>query len=254
MHDVIVLLGINFLFYFFLHTISINCNKVLINHNAKFLIYWWQIFGVISHELGHYFFCKLFKHKVLKVVLYSPQANGTLGYVEHSYNRRSLFERVGNVFIGIAPVISGIFFSTLLTLLMWPDDGFVRLVSVTHTLIVGNGFSGYFELQPLLLRHYWQVFSEQPFKLAIWLYLLGSIVNHLTPSKADLEGARQGVVPFMFLLSVIVYLFGPEIIQFATWVLTLLISMFLSVVFVILFVQLVSLIIVKLLYTKGQGK
>ncbi len=61
--------------------------------------------GVIIHEFGHASFALLFRHHVDKVQLLNIHyANtGTLGSVEHSWNQRSIYQRLGNFFIGIAP-------------------------------------------------------------------------------------------------------------------------------------------------------
>ena len=60
--------------------------------------------GVVIHELSHLFFCLIFQHKIMKVNLFSPQEDGTLGMVQHSYDSRNIFHRIGNFFIGSAPV------------------------------------------------------------------------------------------------------------------------------------------------------
>ena len=39
--------------------------------------------------------------------LFRPGRDGTLGYVEHAYNRRSLYQSVGNFFIGTGPIWFG---------------------------------------------------------------------------------------------------------------------------------------------------
>ena len=40
--------------------------------------------GVAVHELSHAFFCVVFLHKIKKLVLFSPEEDGTLGYVNHT--------------------------------------------------------------------------------------------------------------------------------------------------------------------------
>lgn len=61
--------------------------------------------GVIIHEFGHAFFAIIFRHHVDQVQLLNVHyANtGTLGSVQHSWNQRSIYQRLGNFFIGIAP-------------------------------------------------------------------------------------------------------------------------------------------------------
>ncbi len=73
--------------------------------------------GTPVHELGHAFFCLLFGHKITKIKLFSPNAkDGSLGSVEHSYNPRNIYQRIGNFFIGAGPLIFG---STIIFLLIW---------------------------------------------------------------------------------------------------------------------------------------
>lgn len=61
--------------------------------------------GVPAHELGHAFMCVLFGHRVTAINLFSPEGpSGVLGYVSHSWNTRSPYQRIGCFFIGIAPL------------------------------------------------------------------------------------------------------------------------------------------------------
>lgn len=61
--------------------------------------------GVAIHELGHAAFAFLFHHKVTHVQLlnFHYAATGNLGSVEHSWNQKSIYQRLGNFFIGLAP-------------------------------------------------------------------------------------------------------------------------------------------------------
>ena len=64
--------------------------------------------GTPIHELGHALFCVIFRHRITKIEFFKPDpVSGTLGYVEHKWNRHNLWQVLGNFFIGVGPVILG---------------------------------------------------------------------------------------------------------------------------------------------------
>ena len=78
--------------------------------------------GTPIHELGHAVMCKLFGHKIVKMKLWSPRAeNGVYGYVNHSYSRRNLWARFGNLFIGMGPLFSGLGVTVFMLWLCFPS-------------------------------------------------------------------------------------------------------------------------------------
>lgn len=82
--------------------------KLQLSSGGKVLVYFFGIIGVPIHEFSHYLFCLIFKHRVDKVKLFAPDwKTGNLGYVSHSYNRRSIYQSFGQVFISLAPMIVG---------------------------------------------------------------------------------------------------------------------------------------------------
>ena len=65
--------------------------------------------GTPIHELGHLLQCFIWGHRVTRVrFLQLKSPNGVLGYVEHQYNPGSIYQQIGNFFIGIGPIFSGI--------------------------------------------------------------------------------------------------------------------------------------------------
>ena len=68
------------------------------------------ILGTPLHELSHYVMCLIFKHNIVRVELFRPSSckvDGVLGFVSHSFNKNSLYQQIGNFFIGIAPLVFG---------------------------------------------------------------------------------------------------------------------------------------------------
>ena len=78
----------------------------LFGHRLQLILFAWL--GTIVHEGSHAVACVLFGHRVHRIRWFDPQAtNGSLGSVEHSYRRGSLYQQVGNVVIGLAPLLAG---------------------------------------------------------------------------------------------------------------------------------------------------
>lgn len=145
--------------------------------------------GVMVHELSHAGFCLLFGHTITDMRLFSPQEDGTLGYVSHRYNPRNFYHQIGNFFIGTGPIWGG-------AVLLWVLSCWLLPESVTS----GN------KSLPLQMLEFMKMFFTLNFWGSwqgwLWLYLAFTITLHITLSPPDLKGALTG---FCFLLFVIVF-------------------------------------------------
>ena len=112
--------------------------------------------GVMIHEIGHAIFCLIFRHKIVEMKLFSPEEDGTLGYVNHSYNPNSFYQRIGNFFIGTGPIWFGVAVLCLISWLLLPNE---------------MQISDFFSL------NFWRRWQSY-----IWLYLALTIASHITLS------------------------------------------------------------------------
>ena len=150
--------------------------------------------GVMLHELGHAFFCLVFRHKIIEMKLFAPDDNGTLGYVLHTYNPNSLYQKIGNFFIGTGPVWGGLAALVLLSRLLLPSamlEGNSAMEQIQHF------FSG------LATLAFWK--SRQSW---LWIYLSLTIVSHITLSTPDLKGAGDGFIMIVLTVLLVNLLFG----------------------------------------------
>jgi hypothetical protein len=163
--------------------------------------------GVPVHETGHLLMCWLFRHKVTKVKLLDLKGkDGTLGYVKHTYNKNSLYQNMGNFFIGIGPIISANVFLILSMYLLLPGifedfTGMMLLFSSSNALgpsgfeyitgFLAGLLSGLFNLSNVSNINFW-----------IYVFLALGVASHMALSTADLKGATKGL-PALFLLLVI---------------------------------------------------
>lgn len=127
--------------------------------------------GVMIHEIGHAIFCLIFRHKIVEMKLFSPEEDGTLGYVNHSYNPNSFYQRIGNFFIGTGPIWFGVAVLSLISWLLLPNE-----------MQISNFFS-------LNFWGRWQSY--------IWLYLALTISSHITLSPPDFAGSVDGGIAIM---------------------------------------------------------
>ena len=155
--------------------------------------------GTPVHECSHALMCLIFGHKITDMKLFQVGAHdGTLGYVEHSYNQRNWYHRIGNFFIGVAPVTV---ISTLLFFLSnWLTPGMMgSFVSVNFQ---GNFFGGIGQIFTILGVYAvtWQ----------FWVYLLLAIFLslHMTMSGPDIKGSLAGMVSLLVPLLLIDIVLG----------------------------------------------
>ncbi len=149
--------------------------------------------GVMLHEFSHALFCLIFRHRIREFVLFSPQKNGTLGWVSHEWDRRSLWQNIGCFFIGVAPLVFGVLAILFLTLLLLPPHE-----ALPFPELPDGGMAGFrlqFRATFLGLCGLWvkpEILSDWRFWL--WLYAMIAIGSQITLSRADLAGAKSGVL------------------------------------------------------------
>ena len=154
-------------------------------------IKWTAWLGTPVHEFGHIFFAKIFRHRLDRVSLYAPnQITGQLGEVQHSYNRRSVYQRLGNFFIGAGPMIFGVIVLALLFYFLHPQGRLILSdAGRTSVLDLEKIFKAIFN--PAVFHYY---------RFWVFIYLSFAVASHLAPSKQDRKNMWGGFVWLIFLL------------------------------------------------------
>ncbi|MFS0777444.1 hypothetical protein ABC255_15765 [Neobacillus sp. 3P2-tot-E-2] len=159
--------------------------------------------GTPIHEFGHLIQCFIWGHRVKRVkFLQLNNPNGVLGYVEHQYNPGSMYQQIGNFFIGMGPIFSGIgalilgmyvlvpesyqTFSEYIQTRVSPD-----LHNSDYLIVIGDAIlvitKSLFTFENLLNPLFW-----------IFLLFTISISSHIALSKADINGSARGLLMIFF--------------------------------------------------------
>lgn len=171
--------------------------------------------GTPVHEIGHAAMCLIFGHKIndIKLLQFNSE-DGCMGYVEHTYNPKNIYHRIGNFFIGIGPIIFG---SLVLLLLLW--------------LLLPNTFSSYFNalnanVDELSFSSVFKVIKNGSIvlfkslissynKVGLYIFILlgWQISSHMSLSIEDMKGALDGLVFITIIITVVTlvmyYIFKP---------------------------------------------
>lgn len=94
-----------------------------------------------------------------------------LGYVNHSYNPKSFYQRIGNFFIGTGPIWFGIAVLCFVSWLLLPNE---------------------MQISSFLSMNFWGRWQSY-----VWLYFALTIASHITLSPPDLVGATDGGVAIL---------------------------------------------------------
>ncbi len=162
------------------------------------------LIGTPVHELSHAVMCLLFGHRITGMKLYSPdESNGVLGYVNHSYNRRNLYQVTGNYFIGVAPILAGTAFLYFLIRLMLPsvfaetEEYLAEFAGIAASGFSSDWFSYFFAVIGGILRSLFTV--DFGVKTVIFLVICLCVSLHMNLSGADIRGSL-GALPIIAIL------------------------------------------------------
>lgn len=164
--------------------------------------------GTPIHELSHAAMCVVFRHRITGVkLLQAAGPDGTIGYVTHAYNPDSLYQRIGNLFIGLAPLVGGslgiFLFSRILEestfkqmvqgmadnnqiFLFTDPNSWVGLLHTTLTICSGLFAAG------------------NTSSASFWFFLILAVctASHMSLSREDIRGAASGAGAMLLLIAV----------------------------------------------------
>lgn len=174
-----------------------------------------SLVGTPVHELGHAAMCLLFGHKITDMSLWRPaSSDGRLGYVTHRYSPRNPYHQIGNLFIGVGPIFSGL---AVVTLCLWA--GFPHTLSsyfASSRALVAQG-GGVFSMLVRGLGMIPQMWREAAAGgRPLWACVIAVIVilmvsQHISLSPEDIRGAARAIPLYallLLILTVVVALIG----------------------------------------------
>lgn len=136
--------------------------------------------GIVIHECSHLLIALLFGYRIDKISLIrmpdpdNPHDN-SLGYVSHSWNDRNYYQRAGNLFIGIAPVIGCSLAMAVATRYL-----------ATPVYDAWQSLAGFGS--PVASTSSW-------WQWLLWLIIMVNIsIGGFDLSKADLQNSRHGLL------------------------------------------------------------
>jgi hypothetical protein len=249
-YQILAIFGFIFIFGILLYFVSRSTRRVFVNsYNGKLDIYLTGWIGTPVHEIGHAVFCLLFGHRINEIKLFAPNSNdGSLGYVNHSYNSESLYQNIGNFFIGSGPIIFG---SLLLYALMyWLLPNFKEISSIVSSseLRDVNFFGLIHNIGSTLLvglKLIGQIFSFSnlgSLLFFIFLYVSLCISSHMQLSPPDITGMLSGlgtIIAIFLIINFITLLFGFNITNYILY-LSRFTSVLLGVFMFSLFISLIN--------------
>lgn len=211
---------------------------VFSNAIARRTYYVTAVLGVSVHELSHAIVAVLGGHRVRKISLFEfSHSHSRLGYVNHSYNPNSIYQRAALFYIGIAPIFGACAVIWLSTKFLMPDAlpllsriAQLPVVHMQHSVDVWLILDLFLKSSLATVNAVYAASSSSNFFL--WLAIVSIVSFHSVPSRADLKNASTGVgyLLAIFLIAVLLSgFFGFELVFAKVISLWFSVCMFMSV-------------------------
>ncbi|MBN1145695.1 MAG: M50 family metallopeptidase [Anaerolineales bacterium] len=173
----------------------------------NFWVYFTAI-GTVVHELGHALFAWIFGHKVIDIELFNPDPySGSLGSVSHLYNRRNIFQVIGNFFVGIGPILLGSLVIFLASRFLIGPHLFLPFSELSLDTSTLSAFDSLLAFVEEVFNNALQVFSVllnpdnyNGWQLIVFLYITLAVGAHLKLSLQDLQSAWIGFIALLGLV------------------------------------------------------
>ena len=182
------------------------CNRCFydcLGGTAFFIVRLSGIIGTPVHELSHALMCLLFGHRITKVQVFNLKKRArTLGFVEHTYNRRNLYHQMGNFFIGIAPIAVGGLAVTLFVRILtpWMYNDMMREIT---DVMAASGTGILVEAVKSVVSIFVSFFSFSNFSSWRWwlcIVFAFAISIHMEISRSDIKGGLRGLAVIAVML------------------------------------------------------
>ena len=177
--------------------------------NGRVACYASGLIGTPVHELSHALMCIIFRHKITDMKLYQmDDETGTMGYVTHSYNERSIYQKTGLFFIGVAPIIGGSLLIYLCLKWLLPTEfAEISLYLDDFSLLMQDGvsfdiFTYSFAIAKEVLFIIFTSF-DKGINCIVFLIIGACIALHMKLSGADIKGALPAIPIVAILIAVI---------------------------------------------------
>lgn len=178
----------------------------LVGRSGRILILITSIVGTPIHELGHAIMCFPFGHKIRNICLWNPKApGGVLGYVDHTYNKKNFWHRLGSLFISVGPIFLGLGVVTLIMKICFPSA-----LSEYYASAFGadRSFMGIFEILAYCVKILPSAVMDT--SMPIWAKIMGGILilcvcMHISLSPTDIKNSMEAI-PFYALICLLISL------------------------------------------------
>ena len=170
--------------------------------------------GTPIHELGHALMCILFGHRITDMSLWQPRSkDGNLGFVTHAYKKRNPYHVLGNLFIAVGPVFSGLAVIILALRLGFPAVFAAYTQSAADLAVVGSGGVSMIREGLRMLPGIVGALTAEPPAVPLWGMIIALIVilavsQHISLSPADMKGGATALPLYGILILILTVVCG----------------------------------------------